>query len=42
MEKGKDKWIKNKVKQEIFKKNAFRILLLKIDRDICNLIYNFI
>ena len=42
MKKGKEKWIKNKIKIEIFKKISYKILCNIIDSDICELIINYI
>ena len=41
MKKGKEIWVKNKVKIEILKK-SYKILLNKIDIDICEIIINYI
>ena len=42
MEKGKEKWIKNKIKIEILKKISYKIFCNIIDSDICDLIINYI
>ena len=42
MKNGKEKWIKNKIKIEIFKKISYKILCSIIDSDICNLIINYL
>ena len=42
MNNGKQLWIKNKVKIEIFKKVIYKIICSIIDSDICELIINYI